>query len=39
VARNVGATSISFASARDEWEAGARRLGFKPAQVSYHYPL
>lgn len=39
VARNVGATMISFASARDEWEAGARRLGFTPAQVSYHYPL
>lgn len=39
VARNVGATMISFASARDEWEAGARRLGFTPAQVSYQFTL
>jgi hypothetical protein len=39
VARNVGATLISFASARDEWEAAARRLGFHRAKVTYHYPL
>jgi len=39
VARNVGATLISFASARDEWEAGARHLGFHKAKTTYHYPL
>lgn len=39
VARNVGATLISFASARDEWEAGAARLGFKRSQVSYQFTL
>lgn len=39
VARNAGAGLISFSSAREEWAAGARRLGFKPAQVNYEFSL
>jgi len=39
VARNAGATAISFGSAREEWKAGAKRLGFKPTQTIYEYTL
>lgn len=39
VARKAGAGLISFSSAREEWAAGARRLGFKPAQVNYEFSL
>lgn len=39
VARNVGADRISFSSAREEWAAAARRLGFSPKQVSYELTL
>lgn len=39
IARNCKATRISFMSAREEWAAVARRLGFKPKQVQYEYSL
>lgn len=39
VARNAGADRISFSSAREEWAAAARRLGFSPQQVSYELTL
>lgn len=39
VARNAGAGLITFLSAREEWAAAGRRLGFKPAQVTYELSL
>jgi hypothetical protein len=39
LARAAGADKISFSSARDEWAAGARRLGFTPTQVNYEFSL
>jgi hypothetical protein len=39
VARNAGADAIGFSSARDEWAAAARRLGFVPQQVTYEFNL
>jgi DNA-binding transcriptional LysR family regulator len=39
VARNAGAGLISFTSAREEWAAAARRLGFTPKQVIYEFNL
>lgn len=39
VAKNAGAGLISFSSARDEWAAAARRLGFTPKQVTYEFSL
>lgn len=35
----AGCTIISFASARDEWQAVGKRLGFTPKQVSYEFTL
>jgi hypothetical protein len=39
LARNAGAEKISFSSARPEWAAAVRRLGFKPKQVQYEFTL
>lgn len=39
VARNAGVSGILFSSARQEWAAAARRLGFAPASVSYELNL
>lgn len=39
VARRAGAGKISFSSARDEWAAAAKRLGFTPKQVTYEFDL
>jgi DNA-binding transcriptional LysR family regulator len=39
VARNAGVDLISFTSAREEWAAAAKRLGFAPKQVSYEFTL
>jgi len=39
VARNAGAASIGFSSARPEWECAAHRLGFSRKQVSYELNL
>lgn len=39
VARNAGVSGILFSSARQEWSAAARRLGFSPASVSYEINL
>ena len=39
LAKSAGAASIGFSSARPEWAAAAKRLGFKPCQVSYELPL
>lgn len=39
VARNTGASKISFSSTREEWGAAARRLGFTPKQVTYEFTL
>lgn len=39
IARNAGATGIQFASARDEWAAAARRLGFVRVDVTYEINL
>lgn len=39
VAKDAGASLISFSSARDEWQAGAKRLGFKPTQMTYDFTL
>lgn len=39
LAKQVGAQKITFASARSEWGAGAKRLGFNPAQTTYEYNL
>lgn len=38
LARNAGAMSIGFSSAR-EWAGAAKRLGFAPKQVTYEMPL
>jgi len=39
VAANAGAKAITFASARDEWAAAAKRLGFKPKETTYEFTL
>ena len=39
VAKQSGASLIGFSSARDEWQAGAKRLGFKPVQMNYEFTL
>ena len=39
IARNSGASRIGFSSARPEWAAAARRLGFTPKQASYELTL
>lgn len=39
VARNAGAGSIGFSSARPEWAAAAQHLGFVPKQVTYELNL
>lgn len=39
VAKNAGADTIGFSSARDEWATAARRLGFEPKQVTYEFNL
>jgi hypothetical protein len=39
VARNAGASGILFSSARPEWAAASRRLGFAPTNVSYEINL
>lgn len=39
VAKNAGASSITFASARDEWSAAIRLLGGEPTQTTYQIPL
>jgi len=39
VAKKAGATGITFASARDEWAAGARLLGAVPTMTTYKLPL
>lgn len=39
ISRDAGASLISFTSARDEWQAGAKRLGFKPQQTIYEFNL
>lgn len=39
LAQKAGATRIGFTSARPEWATAARRLGFKPMQVSYELTL
>jgi hypothetical protein len=39
VARNAGASAITFGSAREEWAAGAPKLGFSARQVEYELSL
>lgn len=39
IARGAGAQRVSFSSARPEWTAAARRLGFAPQQVTYALTL
>ena len=39
LSKAAGASLISFSSARDEWQAGAKRLGFKPTQMTYEFTL
>lgn len=39
IAAKTGASRISFSSAREEWAAAAKRLGFAPKQVNYEFTL
>jgi len=39
IAKQAGARKIGFSSKRDEWEAVAARIGFKPAQMSYEMEI
>jgi hypothetical protein len=39
LAKQAGAQSIGFSSARPEWEKAAPRIGFKPVQTTYELTL
>jgi hypothetical protein len=39
ISRNAGAGKIAFSSAREEWQVAAKRLGFKPTQITYEFTL
>lgn len=39
VARQAGAQAIGFSSAREEWQAAAKRLGFVTRQINYEFTL
>jgi hypothetical protein len=39
IARQVKAKKITFSSNREEWEIVSRRIGFRPAQMTYEFDL